>query len=363
MITIIAFSNLYCAPYIGIYEDILKKENCGYKVYYLDRENINEDSANVSQGMRWKRLKWLPHLEKLYNFWRYKTYIKKRLSEDSSQIVIVLTTMPAVMLSGYLVKKYRRRFIMDIRDYTYEKYGIYHRIEEKTINAAAMVSISSEGFRNFLPQYDYVVSHNVRHDRLYKAITENRAWRKSDGQIVIGYVGTIAYPKPVIALTELVAKDKRFSFLLYGREANHVVSNFINGLDADNIQMMGKYSPDEKEKTYEQIDIIFNAYGFASPLLDYAISNKYYDALIMKKPILNSPGTAMHKLLEPISYVFDHTKEQTLDGLYSWYQELDETLSSDFCQNRLAELLSDCETFYDRVSGEIQNAKERTINA
>lgn len=70
--------------------------------------------------------------------------------------------MPGFLLHDILLSKYSNNYILDIRDYTYEKYGFYLRIIHKLINNSSFTAISSRGFKKFLGESDkLVVNHNI----------------------------------------------------------------------------------------------------------------------------------------------------------------------------------------------------------
>lgn len=352
MIVIVAYSNIYCAPYINIYKSILDKSKLDYEVFYLNRDNIDEESKNVT-GFKYFKLKGPQKVEKLYNTIRYVSYIKSVLLRKDYDGVIMLTTIPSVFLFRFLNKHYYKRYFIDVRDFTLENNALFRWIEKIVFSNAKRVIISSAEFKQFLPKNEYVISHNT----LLNSLAQKDKYRcdiNRKGVITIGYLGFISYPETCIALIDLVAKDPRFKFVFYGHEYGRTVIDYVSKINANNVYMMGKYKPEEKGEICDKIDILFNAYGNSSQLLRCALSNKYYDAIIHKKPILNSPNTYMGIKLAPISYTFDHVKETSLDHLYEWYIQLNEKVVNDFCCEKCDEVYSETLIF--------QNVMERDLN-
>lgn len=113
----------------------------------------------------------------------------------------------------------------------------------------------------------------------------------------------------------------------------------IDGFDCERIIFHGAYSAAEKESILQKVDILFNAYGNGIPLLDYALSNKLYDSLIYKKPILTCPGTYMTEMAGPFAYPIDLSRETSLDALYNWYMKVDGSKAVGYAENRMASIV------------------------
>lgn len=321
------FQNMRYAPFLKMYEEILKElPNISYDVVYYNRDkllNELEDEQHIPIQWYGKGTVAAPKYEKLLNFALYKFNAKKMLEKKKYDFIIVLTTFPAVLLSNYLSKYYKGKYIVDIRDYTQESFKPYFLLEKKAFENSAMCVISSPGFVNFLPKHRYYNCHNI--DAQAKNIPlEN--FRKAIGRrIVISYIGSISYEKQCKQLIDLVVKDDRFEFLFFGNEANGtVISEYVERLNNPRIKMMGAFMPNAKPEIYHQSDLVFNCYGNDSLLVKYAISNKYYDGALYRKPLLVSPNTAMAKMSNQFAYEMDLDNLTDLNDLFKWYFNLDQ---------------------------------------
>ena len=312
---IIAFNNIIYSPYIKTYSDFLDKKNICYDVILPDRNNIDEDL-----GEKLYKIKWYSNKGKISNCLFFRKEVLKILKRNKYDFIFVLTTMPAVLLSTYLKRKYKNRYLVDVRDYTQENLKPYYWIECGVIKDAAMRVISSKGFEKFLPKYKYFLVHNLSQDFDSPASFFEK---NTDGKIRIGYVGSISYIEHCKHMIDLVVKDERFVFHFYGRESERKeISSYIDTLKNDRIKYFGKYTPDEKANIINSIDLLFNVYGNETPLVKYAISNKFYDSLYYKKPLLTSPDTFMSLQSGEYSFDIDYNTAN-LDDLYEWYCSLD----------------------------------------
>lgn len=322
---IIFFHNLRYAPFVKYYTDILDSLNdIQYDIIYYNRDKkLNEPKNGKYIPVPWigKGTNIASKFEKGINFIFWKIYVSNLLKKKKYDFIIIIMTMPAVLLERELIKNYDKKFIIDIRDYTYENIRWFAKSEERLVKHSRLNIISSPGFKKFLPNAHYEVCHNfAREDEINNNIN---FVKKVDFPIQISYIGSISYEEECLKLIDLVKDDNRFSFVFYGNEnTSHIISKKIKKLSNNRIKMMGPFLPEEKENIYRKSALVFNCYGNDRPLVLYAISNKHYDGALYKVPVLNSPGTIMAKLAGGNGYELDLEKINNLNGLYDWYNAL-----------------------------------------
>lgn len=338
-VAIIAFSNLKFSPYILPYVKVLKGVNAEIELIYPNRSNIDEkfdDGKLIS-------VNWNPSKSKVVNFLSFRNAVIKQLSAVKYDFVIVLTTFPAVLLGGFLGRKYKNRYLVDVRDFTYENNKIFYHLEKKALKNAALRVISADGFKNFLPKGEYLFCPNI--SATYAA-GENHCALNPDTPITISYVGTIAYKEQCRKLIDLVISDNRFAFYFYGNEiGDDTMKQYVDSLDCDRIKYFGEYKPEEKPNILEQTDILFNVYGNDRPLLKYALSNKLYDSMYYKKPLLVSPDTDMKKETREFSFAIDLDEAKDLNAAYDWYKKIDVNEFEKYADAYLANIFEQNEFF------------------
>lgn len=124
-ICIVTMGNIYLVPYLQTYTN---KINSPISIIYWDRANLNEtDDKNTlyrfQHGFKSK-------VEKVQGYLKYRSFVKKILSEQNYDIVIFLQTLSGLLLSDFLLKKYKNKYIIDVRDYTYEHNKVIFNIEK-----------------------------------------------------------------------------------------------------------------------------------------------------------------------------------------------------------------------------------------
>ncbi len=348
-VLIIAFSNLSKCPYVHPYTAFCKRNHIDYEILFLNRSGEKEPYEGTLHEIEWN-----DRAHKIFNFIKFRADTIGWLKKNKYDFIIVLTTIPAVLLSGYLSRHYKGRYLVDIRDYTYENVRFFYALEKKAIDNAAMNVISSPGFKKFLPKAEYVMCHNVAEQ--YRDKECRRFVPLADPCITVGYVGSISYKAQCMKFIHLVEQAPRFRFHLYGNETgDNAITDYIAAHPNDRIHAFGPYKPAEKENIMSRVDILFNAYGNGRALLNYALSNKLYDAFHMGLPLLTSPGTSMSEESGEYSYDLDMDDPASMDGLYKWYHQIDPDAFAEYSAAYLRKVFCEQDTFaqrlYETISG------------
>ncbi|AUC72461.1 MULTISPECIES: hypothetical protein [Enterococcus] len=282
-------------PYIKFYTDELEKSKTDYDVFFWNREYTattqkvkNEIFFNLECKMGGKKHK------KIFKMLKYATTIRKEARSSEYTHIIVLTTVPGMFIFDVLLRKYRQKYIFDIRDYTNESNSIYYAIEKKLIFNSAFTTISSRGFEKFLPKYPYILTHNISNET--GLIDDIEDLRKKDN-IVIGFVGNVRYPNENEQLIRQMSKNGRFKIAYWGKTTVDF-DRFIEHENYQDVDFHGKFINEEKDNIYQEIDMINAIYGSNGLEVTTAIPNRFYDSLIFKKPIISSKDTYLGELVE-----------------------------------------------------------------
>jgi len=320
---IIGFANLRYMPYIKYYTDIFDKHEVQYEIIYWNRRGLVEEWHAETFAFTEKMDDSVPKINKISAMLRFGKFTKNKIMERKYDFLVILTSIPAILLGNYIKKTYSFRYVVDIRDYTYEGFYIYRHNLKGILNKAAMRVISSPAFKNFLPLDDYIICHNLS---ISRDTDRNIRTKKPRNKNVlnISYIGAIAYFAEVAKLLDAIANDSRFIFLFYGSGVDdQALKTYCLANGINNVYFHGMYKPSEKEAFYGETDLIFNAYGADVRNTKLSLSNKLYDAAWYRIPILVSPGTAMFEMAKYMGFELNFEKATIADDLYNWYNELD----------------------------------------
>lgn len=343
-ICLVLFADVLYSPYANFYIDFLTKHNIDFDVIFLNRDSKIR-TKYPSNYFCFKK----NNNNKIITCLRYISFVKKTIKKNGYNRLIIFTSTLSVLLNNFLTIKFKRKYIVDIRDYTFENLFIFKFFEKRVLKNSYANVISSKYFSKFLPKFNYKISHNI--DFGLKTIQSTNC-----DHITIGYVGSISYADEVLPLIDLVRKDNRFSFYFYGNDSTGgLIENYINKINCDRIKFFGRFNYSEKTNIYKNIDIIFNCYGNKTNLVKYALSNKLYDGIILCKPLLTSPDTAMSFELDKFTYSSCFGEETDLNALYDWFVGFDFSLYRQFCKSKLLEIEHDIdslnETLIDFIYG------------
>ena len=161
---IVTYDEYFNIPYVKDYENLLINNQIQYDFLLWNRtgdkmEMPVESRINHVFNYITKKSK----ISKVIPFLMWRRFAKRILKKNKYDFLIVCTTIPAVLLTDLLLKSYKDKFLLDIRDYTYENIRLYRYALKKLINYSGLTVISSKGFLEWLP-FDkdaYVVSHNL----------------------------------------------------------------------------------------------------------------------------------------------------------------------------------------------------------
>lgn len=344
---IIAANNIRYSPYIYFYTDILKKSGIEYELIYPNRNGLEEVFEGIAHAIPWNR-----KLPACLNYALYGKAVIKVIRRYKYDALIVLTSVNAAYLALWLKKNYSGRYIVDIRDYSHENIYPYFCLESVAVRNSRMNVISSAKFKEFLPQAEYSVCHNVNQTEAEHSAC---SFRKADVPISIGYVGALSYVEQCKRLMKLIATDERFALDFYGSSLHEpTLKAYAQELRCKRIRFYGAYSSGEKSAIIQKVDILFNAYGNGIPLLDYALSNKLYDALIHKKPILTCPNTYMTEKGGLLAFPIDLMTAKTLEGLYNWYIQIEGQRLEKFANSVLESVLQENKITEEKVVKSLQ---------
>lgn len=320
-ICIIGLNNLYLMPYIEKYTQNI---DCIFDIVYWNRHSIKENyNANNIYEFDYKMDDNSSKYHKLVGYLKFRRFAKKIISNNKYDGVVLLQTVAGILLLRTLERKFSFKYFLDIRDYTMELNPLFLILEKKLIKFSKYSVISSEGYKDFLPQSDYVISHNITYiDSGIILNFKNR--KKSNDKIIISNIGLIRFHDQNIKLINTFKNDDRFQLRFIGKNSNEL-SNFVKMNNINNVVLLDRFSPEKTIDFYYETDIINNVYGNDSPSLDYALSNKLYYACQLGIPILVSPNTFMERVSKDFEFgiSFDFKNPNNKDDLFDYYNTIE----------------------------------------
>ncbi len=134
----------------------------------------------------------------------------------------------------------------------------------------------------------------------------------------IVYVGILAGSRFIKEMIEFVKDDERFEFHIggFGNMEEYI---FNQAKQCDRIKFYGKL-PYEKTLALEKAcDIMTAIYDPAVPNHKFAAPNKFYESLMLGKPVVMAKGTGFDEMIEEnkIGCLIEYSREGLASGLYA----------------------------------------------
>lgn len=284
-IGLIVPANLYFAPYVKIYTKVLDKMSIDYDIINWDRDGI-EDSGVIS--FFHKTSKEDGKLKKLFNYCRFSLFVIKKIKHNKYSKLIVFTPQLSIFLYLFLKKHYKKAFVLDYRDLSIEQKSMF--VFNKVLKISGLIVVSSPGFKKYLPSgYDYILSHNFDIDNLLNmesSVKDQISNPFNGNEIIISTIGGI---RDYIQNKEIITtfqNDLRFNLNFIGRGPSaESLKTFSKENIIKNVFFVGFYKKEEESKYIFQSDFL-NIYYPSIKSHSSALSNRFYNALIYKRPMI-----------------------------------------------------------------------------
>lgn len=358
MVAIILYGPFELAPYSIKYMEILKAAGEEYDLIGWRREEKVQfvgENVFMYEGKTAKRFSSLS--AKLMPTLGYRHYVKQILARKKYDKLIILTTQTAILLAPELLTKYRSRFIFDYRDRSYENVRPYAMLVNSLIRASEQTVISSKWFADALTdKKEYILAHNFRRSSLSYRLDE--CVKKREGEkIEAAYIGALRSYDYHRWLIDCFGNDPRFNFHIYGCGDDCERLRDYAGY-ADNIFIHGAYREDDKYDIMSNIDIIcYNyPYNFVNEGL---VANRYYDCLIMKKPMFVNPRLRHGDFIvkEGLGVGVDEGSSDICDKIFEWYRNFDANAFSHKCDELLRQYVREDEEYYRKIKNVFTGGK------
>lgn len=315
-VAIITACPLQVTPYVDYYAGVLKDLNVEYII--INKEVTLPETIRTEQRVFVVRKKGTLKGNPIVRTCAWYRFVQTTMEQENCKLAIVVPTKTAMVLAPFLLLG-PYRYIFDIRDFTGERQSWFRLVERMLIKKSELTVISSKGFEKWLPASSKLSNiHNMPYDFCeHKGHTD----LKAKEVLNIGYVGCVDYEYQNRKMMESLGNHPRYQLQYSGIVAPRChLEQIVKDQGYVNVVFTGRYDNKEKNKIYEQVDIINAVYGNDSLIVSTALPNKLYDALIYKKPIIASKGTYLAELIEQygvgLAVDVDHDNIEKIIGDY-----------------------------------------------
>lgn len=330
-VCIVTYDEYINIPYIEKYQRFFELNNISYDIILWDRRNII-DSQEETNYYVFKSRVGKSKLSKILPFLKWRRYTLKILKKYKYDRIVVLTTLPAILIKSYILKKYEEKYILDIRDYTYENICLYRKMVDKIVDKSLITYISSKGFKSWLkPSEKLTLTHNITNAEMeFKKEHINLNLDK----ITIGFVGGIRYYHENCYLINNMKEHLNVQLKYIGKVHEGIdLEGYCTKKSISNVEFQPAYINSDKPKIYQGIDFINAIYGNKNNTVRTALPNKLYDSILYKVPIIVSKGTFLAEIVEKyhLGFAIDIEKEDVYHVLKQYIENFNEKVFIDGC--------------------------------
>jgi hypothetical protein len=341
-ICIVTYSDYFNIPYIHKYEKILQESHIKYDIILWNRSENYHLFENTNNYFIFQEKVKRNKLSKIIPFLKWKHFVLCILKQKQYDKLILLTTVPSVLISRYLLSHYKEKYLLDIRDFTYENFLFYNILVNCLIEKSCITTISSEGFKSWLNKSEKIyLTHNITNENLC-VVEENVVLSKN--QIVIGFVGGIRYDEINIEIIRQLANNSRFNLKYIGQpQPQCVLKTFCNYQNINNVEFFPRFNNEDKPFIYKKIDIINSVYGSKTQEVSTALPNKLYDCILFHKPIMVSKGTYLEKIVLKyhLGFAIEINHENLEKKIDQYIDKFDSTLFLQGCNDLLKKVVAE----------------------
>lgn len=356
-ILLLGFTKMKFMPYASFYLDQIDYSRNQVSIVYWNRDLKEEALSHYDPSIEFYEFRrrmedCIDKRKKLKSFWYYRRFVKRLLSNNTFDIIISLHTLPGLLVLDSLTGKYRKKYILDYRDSTFESNPIFGSLVRRLAKNAATVFVSSDAYRKFLPEtkVETITSHNLLYDSLRHRDDHTVNYVPSE-KIRIAFWGLLRHYNHNLKIIDRIANDKRFELHYYGRELSmgRLIRQYIGEHGIGNVFLHGEYIPEDRYEFAKCTDIIHNSYDDANMKL--AMGNKYYDGIIFRIPQLCMPGSYMAERCEKngVGFSIDPEDPSFADKLFQAYKGMDKEAFIVNCDKELSGILQEYETGRTRI--------------
>ena len=221
-------------------------------------------------------------------------------------------------------KKFRKKFVYHILDYYVDSHGLRKTVLEKpilklensVIHSADATIICTEKRKEQIagsaPKRLAVIHNTPSMSQIRQC--DNRT--QQTGRTKIVYVGILEPSRLLKEIVDAVSEDNSMELHVGGFG---LLNDFFmkKSRAFDNIYYYGRLAYDHTLSLENECDIMLAIYDPAIENHRYAAPNKFYESLMLGKPVIMVRGTGMSEVVEDnsIGELIEYSKEGFIDGV------------------------------------------------
>lgn len=348
-ICIVGTSNLKHISLISLYTRYFDEAGIPYDIIYWDRYGIDEVSTAQSvykfyaEGQN-------AGLSRLLSFLRFRQYAIKRIKQGKYKYVITWQTTGAYLFFDFLLRSFKNRYVVNVRDYVAENKFPFNKLIKALVKNAAFSTISSDGFRTFLPAAEYVKVNSLNEDILANITGMPQNHNQA---IKIGFAGNCRYLNESYRLIDALGNDDRFELWYCGTNSEKL-SVYAEQKGVKNLYVKPAFDASETVTIMSEFDFVNSAFGNDAMDNSTLMPIRLYTALAIHRPMLVNDKTQLGREVEAngLGYVISNY-EGLGDSLSEYNNNLDVAGFEKRCDQYLEKAREENQEFYACIKNKL----------
>ena len=334
-------NNLWFCPYVKIYTSLFDEWGVNYDLIYWNRDGNHNENTSITYNKPDSHGK----LGKLLGYWNYCQFLKNTIKEHDYDRLIVFSHQIGIFMADFLKQKYHGRYIFDYRDLSIEQYIFLKKSFIRLLGNSYANVISSPGFKRCLPKhFNYYISHNFISKNVIRALS-HKPINIPDKPITVLTIGGIridANPQIIEALGNKA--DIKLEFVGRGFGSD-TLKDIVNKKGFRNISFEGYYDKTDEPGIIEKSSFL-NIYYPNWLSHETAMSNRFYNSLIYRRPMIVTKGQIQGDYCEQYNLGLAIDDTENLDSkLKVWLENTNLEEYQDNCIRLLNVFLEDDKQF------------------
>ena len=329
-IALIVSNNLWSCPYVLIYSKLLDKWGITYDIISWNRCGQKEECIQFNLLEKSRN-----PIALLWSFWRFSKFVQKIVKRNDYKRLVVFDSQLGIFLSSFLNKKFKGKYVFDYRDLSIEQNPFFKNKFIRLLSNSCLNIISSPGFKRYLPStFDYIVCHNINIDLAIKSLRDD-VEKYSGEKIRILTIGAIRVDSNYEVIDAIGNKADLFLSFVGRGPASIELEKYVNHKGFGNISFSGFYKKEEEPSIYKNHAFVNIIYPLIPSHIS-ALSNRFYNSIIYRRPMLVRSGTIQGDYAKryKVGLVINDC-----DNLPNFILDYNKQLNYDEYSNRCKELL------------------------
>lgn len=262
----------------------------------------------------------------------FQKAIRKYIKQNNNKYdVIHACDFDTAYTAHILSEKYGIKFVYDIFDYYVDAFSVpsylkefIRKLDENIMNKSNAIIICSEERRkqigNVKQQNIYVIHNSpatINIENTKKIITELGLDKCTSIEIVkIAYIGVLNDARLILEMLDAVCKNSDFHLYIAGfGKYEENVKEFSDKYS--NIHFFGRVSYDKTLAIEAYCDVLTAIYDPMVPNHKYAAPNKFYESLMLGKPVIMVENTGMSQYVKDnkLGILINYSEESFIQGV------------------------------------------------